>query len=172
MSAGCFRPLLDSVNGRADLVKGFSGTDIRGQESSAAGHSLVLVSLDRVDNACLVDGRKAGSVPMLRGIVGHLRHGGALGVDGCFLAFAPADGPAPCSAPFFYAVELTADDINLDVDPVFLGSVSEALVMLAAPADGAGFGDLHRARLVPTEDVGDNLAQAAASAVAPRHGGA
>lgn len=110
---------------------------------------------------------------MVRGIVGHVRDGGgALGLDGCLLAFAPADGPAPRSAPFFDAVELTADDVNLDVDPVFLGSVSEALVMLAAPADGACFGDLHRARLVPAEDVRDNLAQAAASAVAPRHGGA
>lgn len=109
---------------------------------------------------------------MLGGILGPLRNDGVLDVDGFFLAFSPGDGPARYSFPLFHAVELTSDDIYLDVDPILLRSVSEALVMLTAPAYGAGFRDLHRAGLVPTEDVRDNLAQAAASTVAARHGGA
>lgn len=107
---------------------------------------------------------------MVRGIAVPLRDDGVLGVDGFFLTLAPVDGPAPYFAPLFYPVELTPDDVDLDVNPVFLGSISEALVVLAAPAYGAGFRDLHRAALVPTKDVRDHLAHAIASTVAARHG--
>ena len=79
------------------------------------------------------------------------------------------DGPAPYFAPLFHAAELAADDINLSVDPIFLGSVSEALVVLAAPAYGASLRNLHRACLVPTEDMRDNLTHVVASTLAARY---
>lgn len=163
MSAGRFCPLLDSVNGGADLVKGFFFADIRGQESSAAGPGLL-------GSGGVIDGRKSGNVPIVRVIVRHLWDDGVLvvlGVDSCFLAFTPADGPASCSTPVFYAVELRADDFDLDFDPIFPRPVFEALVMYAAPVCYAGFRDLHRTGLVSTEDVRDNLAQVAAWTVAP-----
>ena len=57
----------------------------------------------------------------------------------------------------------------MSVDPIFLASVSEALVVLAAPAYGASFRNLPRACLVPTKDMRDNLAHFVASAPAVRH---
>lgn len=108
---------------------------------------------------------------MVRSFVRPLRDDGVLGVDGFFLAFAPDDGPACYSTPAFYAVELTTDDIDLDVDEVFLGSVLEALVVLAAPLYGTGIRDLLRAGFVAAKYVRDNFAQVAASTVAARHSG-
>lgn len=109
------------------------------QESNAASRCLVLVKgfLDRVGSAGLVDGCKPGGVPMVGIIVDPLSYNGVLDFDGCFRAFAPVDSPAHCSAPIFYAVELAADDVNLNLYPVFLRSVSEALVVLTAPTYGA-----------------------------------
>ena len=166
-----FRPLLDGVNGSVNLFEGFSCADMSYESLEAACRSLILLEelIDRVGSTVLVDSREFSSVLHVRGIVKHLRGEGNFEVDGFFHTFAPFDGPALYSAPLFHAAELAADDINLSVDPIFLGSVSEALVVLAAPAYGASLRNLHRAFLVPTKDMRDNLAHAVASTLAARY---
>lgn len=106
------------------------------------------------------------------GIVGPLRDDGVFDVDGFFLAFAPVDGPALYSAPIFHAIKLAADDVDLSNDPILVGSVSQALVVLPAIFYSAGFRNLQSAGLVPTENVRDNLAHAFAFSSAVFHGGA